>query len=156
MNHIIKALSKKIFLLAGMILLCDVCMVSAGALNRFVKNDDNTITDTKTGLMWAAKDNGSPINWHNALFYCRDFKGGGYTDWQMPTLDELASIYDSEEKNKNGYHINKLIETTASTCWAADTRDNLAGRYNFKYGEVYWLRKSYSGPTRVLPVRKVK
>ena len=139
-----------------MILLCDVCMVSAGALNRFVKNGDHTISDSKTGLMWAAKDNGCPINWHNALTYCRNFKDGGYTDWRMPTLDELASIYDSEEKNKKGYCINKLIEITASTCWAAETRDNLGGRYNFKYGEVYWLRKSYSGPTRVLPVRTVK
>ena len=156
MNHIIKVSSKRIFLIAGIIVLCELCMVSAEALNRFVKNNDNTITDTKTGLMWAAKDNGSPINWYNALTYCRNFKDGSYTDWRMPSLGELAGLYDSGEKNKNGYHINKLIETTASTCWAVETRDNLAGRYNFKYGEVYWLRKSYSGPTRVLPVRAVK
>ena len=156
MNHIIKVSAKKILLLAVIIVLCELCMVSAASLNRLVKNGDQTITDTKTGLMWAAKDNGIPINWHNAISYCQNFKGGGNTDWRMPTLDERAGLYDPKEKNKNGYHINKLIRTTASTCWAAETNDNLAGRYNFKYGEVYWLRKSYSGPTRVLPVRTVK
>ena len=31
------------------------------ASERFENHGDGTFTDTKTGLMWAAKDNGSPI-----------------------------------------------------------------------------------------------
>jgi hypothetical protein len=30
------------------------------------------------------------------------------------------------------------------------------GRFNFTYGSTYWLRKYYSGPTRVLPVRNIE
>ena len=30
---------------------------------RFIAYDDGTVLDTKTNLMWAAKDNGSNLNW---------------------------------------------------------------------------------------------
>ena len=123
------------------------------AADRFVDHGNGTVTDNKTGLMWSTKDNGDLINWQNALSYCQNHKGGGYSDWRMPTLAELTSLYDPGVKNRNGYHITKIIDTTAATCWASDTRGYEAGRFNFTYGQVYWLRKSYSGSTRVLPVR---
>jgi hypothetical protein len=72
----------------------------------------------------------------------------------MPTSAELASLFDPNKKNKNGYHIIDLISTTAQSCWSVETRGDTAGRFNFTYGKEYWLRKSYSGPTRVLAVRK--
>ena len=123
------------------------------ASNRFIDNGNGTITDKITGLMWVSKDNGVPINWPDAIEYCRNLRVGGYTDWRMPTLTELASLYNPKEKNKNGYHIIKLIHTTAQSCWSSEIRGFSAGRFNFKYGKEYWLRQSYSGPTRVLAVR---
>jgi hypothetical protein len=126
------------------------------ATDRFMNNSDGTVTDTKTGLMWAAQDNGSLINWPTALSYTQNFSGGGHTDWRMPTLNELASLYDPKEKNKYGYHVTKLIDVSAASCWTSETRDHRAARFNFTYGEVYWLRKSFSGPSRVLPVRNTK
>ena len=123
------------------------------AADRFVDHGDGTVTDTKTGLMWAAKDNESPINWKDARSYCQNYNGGGHSDWRMPTLDELASLYDPGVKNKRGYHVTKLIDTSAQSCWASETRGYKAARFNFTRGQVYWLRLSYSGPTRVLPVR---
>ena len=123
------------------------------ASKRFVDNSDGTVTDNKTGLMWVAKDNGVPINWHGATEYCKNLRVGGYSDWRMPTLAELASLFDRDRKNKNGYHTIDLISTTAQSCWAVETRGDTAGRFNFTYGKEYWLRKSYSGPTRVLAVR---
>jgi hypothetical protein len=131
-------------------------VMPAMASDRFVDHGDGSVTDTKTGLMWAAKDNGSPINWPNALSYCRNYSGGGHTDWRMPTLAELTSLYDPKDKNKRGYHVNKLIDTSAQSCWASETRGFKAARFNFTYGQAYWLRQSYSGPTRVLPVRAGK
>jgi len=131
-------------------------VMPAMASNRFVDHGDGTVTDTKTGLMWAAKDNGSLINWQNASSYCQSYRSGGHTDWRMPTLAELASLYEPEAKNEHGYHVNKLIDISAASCWASDTRDYEAARFNFTYGEVYWLRKSFSGPSRVLPVRSSK
>lgn len=62
---------KKILLLAGIILIVLSLSGIAGAmgnvakkekLSRYIDNGNGTITDTKTGLMWASKDNGSKIN----------------------------------------------------------------------------------------------
>jgi len=44
---------------------------------RFIAYDDGTVLDTKTNLMWAAKDNGSNINWQGAKSYCENYRGGG-------------------------------------------------------------------------------
>ncbi|MCP4647762.1 MAG: DUF1566 domain-containing protein [bacterium] len=41
---------------------------------QFVAYDNGTVMDTKTGLMWAAKDNGEDINWHGAKKYCERSK----------------------------------------------------------------------------------
>jgi len=123
------------------------------AFERFVNNHNGTITDNQTGLMWAAQDNGSPINWMDAQSYCNAYRVGGHADWRMPTLDELAGLYEPQEKNRRGYHLSKEIETTAASCWARETDGDRAARFNFTYGTAYWLRQPYSGPTRVLPVR---
>ena len=51
--------------------------------------------DSTTGLMWAAKDNGSKeVNWHKAMKYCRDLRLAEYSDWRLATIDELEGIYD--------------------------------------------------------------
>jgi hypothetical protein len=36
---------------------------------RFIANVNGTVLDRQTGLMWAAQDNGSDINWTNAKSY---------------------------------------------------------------------------------------
>lgn len=143
-------------LMVILILLIGFFIMPAIAASRFVNNGNGTVTDTKTGLMWAEKDNGSLINWQTASFYCQNYRGGGHNDWRMPTLTELASLYEPKAKNKYGYHVNKLIGLSAASCWASEIRDNEAARFNFTYGEVYWLYTSFSGPSRVLPVRSVK
>ena len=149
-------LSRKIIVAVDLFVLIGFFVMPAMASDRFVNNGDGTVTDAKTGLMWAAKDNGIPINWPDALSYCLNYSGGSYTDWRMPTLVELASLYDPGVKNKRGYHVTKLIETSAQSLWASETRGFDAARFNFTYGKVYWLRKTYSGPTRVLPVHTGK
>ena len=149
-------LFKKSIGAVGFFVLIGIWLMPAMALDRFVNHGDGTVTDTKTGLMWAAKDNGIPISWPDSLKYCEDHKGGGHTDWRLPTLEELASLYDPEYANERGYHVPGLIYTTASSCWASDTRGFDSARFNFTYGEIYWLRRTYSGPTRVLPVRSAK
>jgi hypothetical protein len=47
---------------------------------RFIVFDNQTVLDTQTALMWASRDNGRDINWHNAKRYCENYQGGGYTD----------------------------------------------------------------------------
>ncbi len=139
----------------GLIILLSCISSSAMGAERFVNNGDGTVTDNKTGLMWAEKDNGIPINWTDGNAYCQNYDGAGYTDWRLPTLEELGSLY-YPEANQLGYHIVKWVEITADTCWASETRGYKAGRFNYRYGSIHWLRQFYSGPGRALPVREVK
>ena len=148
--------SQKIIGVVGFFAVIGIFGITAIASDRFLNNSDGTVTDAKTGLMWAARDNGIPINWQDALSYCQNYTGGGHTDWRLPTLSELASLYDPKYKNKRGYHVPKLIDTSAQSLWASETRGFEAARFNFTHGQVYWLRQPYSGPTRALPVRSGK
>jgi hypothetical protein len=151
--YLIIVLAQKIIVSTGFFVLIGFFVMPAMAWDRFLDHGDGTVTDTKTGLMWAATDNGSPINWKDARSYCRNYSGGGHTDWRLPTLAELASLYDPKVKNKRGYNVTKFIDTSAQSCWASETLSTKAARFNFTHGQVYWLRQFYSGPTRVLPVR---
>ncbi len=128
---------------------------------RFAAYDNGTVKDMKTGLMWAPKDNREDINWQDAKRYCENYRGGGYTDWRMPTLDELAGIYD---KNTSGYHqgcvsqwdkvkLTKLIHITCCCPWASETSGSTAAYFSFYSGYLYWSNQSHSNPKRALPVR---
>ena len=108
---------------------------------RFIAYDNGTVLDTKTNLMWAAKDNGKDINWSDAKSYCENYRGGGYTDWRMPTPDELAELYDSS-KSRTGacntsYNIHvatELIDITCFAPWTSETRSSEAAIFGFSRG----------------------
>ena len=65
-----------------------------------------TVTDEETGLMWQSVDDGKTYNWfeaagiQNATFnpsgksVCGDLKLAGYTNWRLPTRNELLGIVD--------------------------------------------------------------
>jgi hypothetical protein len=131
-----------------------------GKDGRFIAYDDGTVLDTRTGLMWAAKDNGSEIVWQGAKRYCENYRGSGYTDWRMPTQDELAGLYDKDKAYKsacgNTVHLTELIRLTCSWTWASETRGSDAAGFNFLHGVRAWVRQSHDGGLRALPVRSGK
>jgi len=125
---------------------------------RFMAYSNGTVLDFKTNLMWAVGDNGSGINWANAKRYCENYRGGGYTDWRMPTQDELAGLYDAGKTYKNdcGYdiHLTELIHLTCTALWASETISSEAAYFIFYSGNRLWNSQS-GGNTllRALPVR---
>jgi hypothetical protein len=127
---------------------------------RFIVYDDNTVLDTRTGLMWPAKDNGENINWNDAKKYCENYKGGGFTDWRLPVQDELAKLYDTDTSYRgNGdydVHLTALIGLTSCCLWAAETRRSKAAFFNFRDSYWDWRNQTSSKYSRVLPVRDTK
>lgn len=72
--------------------------VSAG---RFQDAGDGTVLDKKTALMWTKDADmfGSKVPWQVAKEYVEEMNGGkrpnfGYADWRMPTISELATLFD--------------------------------------------------------------
>ena len=59
----------------------------------FQDNDNGTVTDTETGLMWQ-QETGMSMDWITAIQYCEDLNLAGYSDWRLPDINELRSIVD--------------------------------------------------------------
>jgi len=132
-----------------------------GRDGRFIAYNDGTVLDTLTNLMWAAKDNGSDIDWEKAKSYCENYRGGGFTDWRMPTQDELAGLYDQNKTYKakqSGYsvHLTELIELTSCCPWASEIRGISAALFGFGDGRRAWYPRSNASGGRALPVRSAK
>ncbi|GAB5398796.1 MAG: hypothetical protein Aureis2KO_03810 [Aureisphaera sp.] len=68
--------------------------VSNYGINNFSNNNDGTIMDNATGLMWQQADDGNTYDWENALSYAENLTLGGYSDWRLPNAKELQSIVD--------------------------------------------------------------
>ncbi len=65
--------------------------------NNFVNNNNGTITDTATGLMWSQTDSGSGMIWQDALSHVQTKNSQnylGHNDWRLPNAKELQSIVD--------------------------------------------------------------
>ncbi len=127
-----------------------------GRDGRFIAYNNGTVSDTRTNLMWAAKDNGSDINWANAKSYCENYRGGGYSDWRMPTQDELAGLYDARKTYKSNcgldVHLTELIRLSCTRVWASETRGSEVALFHFYVGARDW-DPSRDGSDRALPVR---
>jgi len=61
-------------------------------------------------LEWALGTNGENIKWPKAVEYCAGLTLAGYTDWRLPTLDELESLQDSEAEGDYGIRSPFLLD----------------------------------------------
>ncbi len=154
----------RIVFVAAMMIMIGVAIGQAAKDGRFIIHKTNeTVLDTKTNLMWAAKDNGSDISWKDAKAYCENFNAGGYKDWRMPTQEELSSLYDASKTRQapciGSFTIHIATDTIESTCfatWTSETRASDASQFNFVYGAQSWYLQSHTYGTRALPVRTNK
>jgi hypothetical protein len=113
---------------------------------------NGVVTDSATGLMWAAHDNGKNITWPDAKAYCANYKGCGHTDWRLPTASELKGLYKAGIRYKKGH----IINITACCPWTSEIRGSKAAHFDFRYGGRGWDGQSGSGGYRALPVRSGK
>ena len=111
-----------------------------------------TWTDPATGLMWARKDNGAIVDWSQARSYCASLEIGEVSGWRLPTIDELAALYD---RNIDGRHIKGGIQLSG---WPwSNSAGNSAGEvwlFGFDYGERHSSPLGPSSYFRALCVRR--
>ena len=92
----------------------------------YTRNDSkNIVTDTSTNRMWQDDTDVGSIkkNWSDAKTYCTELTLGGYTDWYLPSIEELVSITDKGRYNPS---ISPLFQNinTAYNYWSATTYAN--------------------------------
>ncbi len=75
----------------------------SGVAHNFVRNVNNTVTDYEQNLTWEDDRNiskGATIiwkSWADANKTCADSNLSGFTDWRLPTIDELRNITDKSK-----------------------------------------------------------
>lgn len=67
---------------------------------RFTDNDDGTVTDNLTGLMWEQNLDTTEKNFNAALTYVNDSTLAGHDDWRLPNYYELATLFDADETDQ--------------------------------------------------------
>ncbi len=86
---------------------------------RFIDNDNGTVTDNFTGIMWQ-KGEGGAMDWQSAISYCKRFAISGYTDWRLPNVEELESIAD-DTRNNPAINTNYFPDAHPSEYWSSST-----------------------------------
>jgi len=112
--------------------------------NVFIDNQNKTITDQATKLMWEKKGSRFAFRKNYALIYVKKLnkkRFAGYSDWRMPTIEELASLLS---KNKTGnLHIDPVFDNQQIRCWSSDGAESLPGSSitvgwvaDYNYGKI--------------------
>lgn len=124
---------------------------------RFICNNNETVTDTATGLMWM-RDETPLLSLVEALKYCRELRLGGYNDWQLPNIKELATIINLSEGRKWFY---EKVFTNTNTMprgfyISSTTFDGTFGwGCNFQFGFDGYYADRRNGLYPFRPVRKI-
>jgi formylglycine-generating enzyme required for sulfatase activity len=107
--------------------------------NNFVDNGDDTLTDRVTGLMWQKEGSSEGMTWAEAKEYVNKLNSdlfAGYSDWRLPTIEELASLMKSS-KAEGDLYIDPIFSKKQMFCWSADTfGPEMAWYASFKTGMI--------------------
>ena len=112
---------------------------SGAFVNDFVDNGDDTVTDQVTGLMWQKDGSSEGMTWADAKEYVNKLNSdrfAGYSDWRLPTIEELASLMKSS-KLEGDLYIDPIYSKKQTFCWSADTfGPEMAWYASFKTGMI--------------------
>ncbi|ETR67352.1 MAG: hypothetical protein OMM_11699, partial [Candidatus Magnetoglobus multicellularis str. Araruama] len=117
--------------------------------NLFVNNDE-TVTDSFTGLMWQKEATTIAMTWQNAIAYCENLSLSDFSDWRLPTAHELRSIVDYTKSypaiDKNFFNNNKSSFYWSSTSLSIHSARGVA----FPVGEDFFTNKTSSYHVRAV------
>ena len=88
----------------------------------FTNNNNGTITDNVTGLMWQQVDGGE-MTIENAIIYCDNLVLAGFSDWRLPTPIESFSIINHQNSNP-AINTTYFTLTTAEYWWTSVFENN--------------------------------
>ncbi len=134
-------------------------------MSRFIDNDNDTITDTETGLTWCKKDSrqmtGRWIHLEKAQKFAEEQNAcnfGGYGDWRVPKLEDIKTIFDKSFSQRDfgnsEIHIPPVFEKgCADSTWTDTVNGDRAMMFSLVKGRSSWINRLGEGPFAVRLVR---
>ncbi|GJQ60700.1 MAG: DUF1566 domain-containing protein [Candidatus Scalindua sp. AMX11] len=120
-------------------------------------NGDDVVLDHITGLMWHQSGSKKNMKWGEANAWINGLNRNGYAgyhDWRLPTVEEAASLLESNE-NDDYLYIDPVFNITQRLIWTGDSFGSRgAWDVNFVAGGVIWRNTNSNHYIR--PVRSIK
>jgi hypothetical protein len=123
------------------------------AKDRFIDNENGTITDDQMKVMWKKTDSFQDtqkwLNWFKGQDYVEITnmeRFAGCEDWRYPTEEEAWSLFDLSHKNTDKYgdeiYLPSIFEAgSAGTTWTLEERDSSALVVQYEDGMKVWPSK---------------
>jgi hypothetical protein len=128
---------------------------------------DKVVVDDATGLMWHQGGSDDWMKWDDAKEWVEDLNSeegyAGYHDWRLPTLEEAASLLESNKRND--LYIDPVFSKKQRFIWTGDRYgseaawDVLFFNGSIGSGKYFSAVKSrifYDGNGYVRPVRSMR
>ena len=118
--------------------------------SRYIDNDNGTITDSTTHLMWKKTDSFQDTkkwkNWFTGHEYMQIVnleRFGGFEDWRYPFEEEAYSLFELEKTSQDKYgddiYLDPIFERgSAGVTWTEDTKDSSALIIQYEDGIKAW------------------
>jgi len=127
-----------------------------------VGNATGVVVDNATGLMWHQSGSDKYMGWNAAKKWKRSLNSrgyAGYDDWRLPTLEEAASLLESNKRND--LYIDPIFSSKQKWIWTGDKFEDEDGseaawRVYFSLGSVFWGLVNDDYNCCVRPVRSVE
>jgi arylsulfatase A-like enzyme len=116
-------------------------------------NQDGTVSDLRTGLVWQKVSSPEGMDWESALQHCSNLKSTGKGDWRLPNIKELRSLSD-DLRTSPSVDPSFFDGVQAKPYWSSTTQSNRPERawyVDFATGLVTYADKTQQ--YRVLAVR---
>lgn len=89
-------------------------------------NEDGTVTDAATGLMWQQDTPDNTMTWEQALSFCENLIFAVHADWRLPNARELKSII-SYSRFEPAIDPIYFPDTNSSYYWSSTTYADVPG-----------------------------
>ncbi len=112
--------------------------------------------DPASQLTWAAKDNRETVSWDRAVQFAKEFRGGDFSDWRLPTEAELKTLFAEGSSSTvlgEAVHCSARVRLSSYLYWTGESQGDRAKVFDFRKGKASFQKKKDYTRLRALVVR---
>ena len=105
----------------------------------FRDNGNETVTDTRTGLMWVKIPDSKARTWQDATDFARSLRVAGFADWRLPTKEEFDVIVSASGRSAEEW---KSASTSLASWFTSGSFTNIQAN-------DYWTASSFQNKPNI-------